>query len=100
MGRSLPGVLVRGRRKKRDGWGMKKPTLQPKDDWISAPVNEALRIVPEPPGGRPPSIGCRRPGKPTFSLFALNAFRRGWFGFAPDGAWVGRGGPPDRVAVP
>src|SRR3989442_1158341 len=38
--------IVYGKRKKRDQWGQKRPTLRPKDDWIVVPA-EPLRIVSE-----------------------------------------------------
>ena len=37
-------LIVYGRRKKRDQWGQKRPTLRPKDDWITLAA-ENLRIV-------------------------------------------------------
>jgi hypothetical protein len=38
------GVRVWGRRKKRDSWDQKRPTVQPKDDWEIIPA-EHLRVV-------------------------------------------------------
>ncbi len=38
------GVIVWGKRRKRDQWGQKRPTLTPKDDWDIRPA-EHLRIV-------------------------------------------------------
>ncbi len=38
------GRIVYGKRKKRDQWGQKRPTLRPQDEWVVVPA-EHLRIV-------------------------------------------------------
>jgi site-specific DNA recombinase len=38
------GVVIYGKKRKRDEWGQKRPTLRPQDDWITVPA-EHLRVI-------------------------------------------------------